>query len=184
MVSAQALGGLAGAAAGSVIGAGVGWGLGLALADDCDTAEDPSDLAACVAIAILPFLGASAGALAGVPVGVATAGEVMDRPGSGWGAVAGGLAGGALAAGLTSLVQGEDDGVGPIEPGALQALAVAALGGSLAGSVAGYHLLAPGEEPEARPTAPADVVAEEEDPLDEPGLGGGGFVLSVLRGTF
>ena len=141
-----------------------------------------------MAITILPFLGASVGALAGVPVGVATSGEVMDTPGSGWGSVAGGLVGGALALGVTSLLQEPDDGLGPIEPGALQALAAAGLVGTLAGSVAGYHVLGPSpdEEPMAPAPRPAAPVADaaDEDPLDEPGMGGAGLVLSLVRGTF
>ena len=142
-IGLQVATGAAGALAGGAIGGSIGLGAGLALQEDYRSATDEADTAACIAIAVLPFTLASIGAIAGIPVGVWTGGELREAGGGGWATFAGGLIGASLGVSLAAVVRSPVDSNDIVDPQALRLMAASGTAGSLLGSIVGYQLSAP-----------------------------------------
>ncbi len=141
-IGLQVAAGLGGGLAGAAVGGVIGLGGGLMLEEDCEAAVDEADTAACLGIAVLPFIMASVGMAAGIPVGVWAGGELRGSEGSGWASLAGGLVGAALALGFAELITDAQGERGGVDVDALRLQAAFGAGGSLVGSLLGYHLSA------------------------------------------
>ena len=139
-IGIQVATGVAGGLAGGAIGGSIGLGAGLALEEDCRSAADEADTAACIAIAVLPFTLASIGAIAGIPVGVWTGGELRRAGGGGWATLAGGVIGASLGVSLAAVVRAPIDSNDIVDPQALRYMALWGTTGSLLGSIVGYQL--------------------------------------------